>query len=228
MDSAAFPTHLRDELDAFAACLGGDLDSAVEHCGDWTLYDLANHLGGGNLWAAAAITEGHGDFRTDPAPRERAELIGWFRDTAAILVSTVDIDPDTPAWTFFPPHTVGFWRRRRCHETLVHRWDAEHALGIVPVLDPTLAGDGIAEVIDTMSPRQVARGRATPPEHAIRLTATDTGGSWTLGPGEPVATIRGTAQDLLLTLWNRRSIAGLTVDGDEPAARRVLEGPLVP
>lgn len=49
--------HLRQELAAFEARLGGDLSAPVEHCGDWTLYDLASHLGGGNLWAAAAVTE---------------------------------------------------------------------------------------------------------------------------------------------------------------------------
>ena len=64
--------HLRQELAAFEACLGGDLSAPVEHCGDWTLYDLASHLGGGNLWAAAAVTEQRGDYEPRPAPRDPA------------------------------------------------------------------------------------------------------------------------------------------------------------
>ncbi|XDO64374.1 maleylpyruvate isomerase N-terminal domain-containing protein [Streptomyces sp. RLB1-33] len=27
-----------------------------EHCGEWTLHDLAGHLGSTNVWAAAAAT----------------------------------------------------------------------------------------------------------------------------------------------------------------------------
>src|ERR1041384_2522796 len=107
------------------------------------------------------------------------------------------IDPATEAWTFAPPHTVAFWRRRRCLETLVHRWDAQHALDRSGELDAALCGDGIAEVIEVFVPRQVKRGRATPPEAAVRFTATDLGASWVLGPGEPIAAMTGTADELL-------------------------------
>jgi hypothetical protein len=57
VDSAWFLRHLRGELDTFRDCLGGDLSVRIEHCGEWTLYDLADHLGGSNLWAAVAVTE---------------------------------------------------------------------------------------------------------------------------------------------------------------------------
>jgi hypothetical protein len=67
--------HLRQELAALGDCLGGDLSAPVEHCGDWTLYDLASHLGGGNLWAAAAVTEQRGDYEAAPAPRD-PEAVG--------------------------------------------------------------------------------------------------------------------------------------------------------
>ena len=95
-------------------------------------------------------------------------------------------------------------------ETLIHRWDAEHALGVTGPLDPALAADGVAEVVDTMAPRQVRLGRATAPPHAIRLCAGDTGSSWILGPGEPVATMDATAGTLLLVLWGRLPV-------DDPA-----------
>ncbi|MFF9208960.1 MULTISPECIES: maleylpyruvate isomerase family mycothiol-dependent enzyme [unclassified Streptomyces] len=221
---------LRRELLAFRDCLSGDLSAPVEHCGDWTLRELAEHLGASNLWAAVAVTEGRGDHAPPAAPRERAALAGWFEDTCATLLAALDTDPAAPAWTFHPPHTVGFWQRRRCLEALVHRWDAEHALGRARPLDPELAGEGVAEVFDTMAPRQVARGRARPPERALRLTATDTGGSWIYGPGAPVATLAAPAQDLLLLLWGRRALDGTAFawEGDERAGRRVLRGPLTP
>src|SRR3954468_3241358 len=129
---------LRDELATFQRCLSRDLAVPVEHCGDWTLRDLAEHLGQGNLWAAEAVRRRHGDHQPPPAP---ADITPWFAETAQLLTETLATDPATEAWPFSPPHTVGFWRRRRCLETLVHRWDAEHALGISGRLDPALCGD---------------------------------------------------------------------------------------
>ncbi|MFF9284910.1 maleylpyruvate isomerase family mycothiol-dependent enzyme [Streptomyces griseosporeus] len=232
MDSPALLAHLRRELAAFRSCLDGDLSAPVEHCGDWTLRELAEHLGGSNLWAAAAVTEGHGDLRPDPAPREPAALARWFEDGCETLLAALDSDPGRPAWTFHPPHTVGFWIRRRCLETLVHRWDAELALGAARPLDARLAGEGVAEVLDTLAPRQVARGRARAPQSALRLRATDTGASWTYGPGAPVATLSGTAERLLLLLWGRMPLddgGRFGWEGDEEAGRRLLTaGPLTP
>lgn len=221
---------LRRELYAFAATLHEPLTTPVEHCGGWTLYDLADHLGRGNLWAAAAVARRQGDHRTPAAPREPAALRVWFGASAVILLTVLDTDPSTPAWSFTATGTVGFWRRRRCAETLVHRWDAEHAVGKPGPLDARLADDGIAEVLDVMAPRQIERGRALPPRHAIRLTATDTHTSRVYGPGAPVATVTGTAADLLLLLWRRRTLdaPGLTCQGDPERVRALLAAPLVP
>ncbi|WP_255950445.1 maleylpyruvate isomerase family mycothiol-dependent enzyme [Streptomyces odontomachi] len=229
MDSVSFLRHLDQELGAFRSCLGADLTTPVEHCGAWTLHDLAEHLGQSNLWVAAAVTEGHGDFRAPAAPRGRDLLVPWFDGGVMTLLDALDADPATPAWTVQPPHTVGFWQRRRCLETLVHRWDAEHSLGTPAPLDAELADEGVAEVFDTIAPRQIARGRARPPRYAVRLDATDTGGSWTYGPGDPVAGVTASAQDLLLMLWRRLpSDAGaFTWDGDRVAGRRLLNDPLV-
>ncbi|WP_062207179.1 maleylpyruvate isomerase family mycothiol-dependent enzyme [Streptomyces sp. NBRC 109706] len=231
MESALLLHHLHTGLTAFRACLDGDLSAPVAHCGDWTLLDLAEHLGSENIWAATAVTEGHGDGGGGgPAPRERAALIRWFEDTSRTLRTALDTDPAAEAWTFHPPRTVGFWQRRRALETLVHRWDAESALGAARPLDPELAGEGVAEVFDTMAPRQVARGRARPPRQALRLTATDTGASWVHGAGVPAATISAPAEQLLLLLWGRipTTSPALHWAGDRETALAVLAGPLTP
>jgi uncharacterized protein (TIGR03083 family) len=216
---------LRDELAVFHGYLGENLSAPVEHCGDWTLRELAEHLGQENVWAATAVTHLHGEHRSPPAP---ADIAPWFAETARTLTDALTVSPATPAWTFAPPHTVGFWRRRRCLETLVHRWDAQHALGISSPLDPVLCGDGIAEVIDVFVPRQVRLRRAAELKAAVRFTATDLDESWVLGPGVPVATLSGTAQELLLGLWNRRPLSSISLAGDHDAAQAVLRGPLVP
>jgi uncharacterized protein (TIGR03083 family) len=230
MDSASYLDHLRRDLGAFEACLAGDLSARVKHCGSWTLYDLADHLGRGNLWAAAGVTEQREDYPSDPAPREKAVLARWFGETADVLLAALDTDPSAPAWTIAPPPTVGFWQRRRCLETVIHRWDAEHALGAGGPLDPVLAADGVAEVIDTMTPRQIRLGRTAEPAHAIRLAPSDSPSSWVLGPAGPVATVRGTAADLMLLLWGRLppDDQALTWEGDRAKAMATLAGALVP
>jgi uncharacterized protein (TIGR03083 family) len=216
---------LREELAAFQGYSSADLTAPVEHCGDWTVRELAEHLGQGNLWAATAIIQRHGDYQPPAAP---VDIAPWFADTAWALADALAADPNAEAWTFHPPHTVGFWRRRRCLETLVHRWDAERALGVSSELDPTLCGDGIAEVIEVFVPRQVRRGRATEPREAVRFSAIDLDASWVLGAGDPVATLSGTAQELMLALWNRLPMPWDRLTGDHDAARGVLRGPLVP
>lgn len=223
--------ELRRELDAFGAALDGDLSTPIEHCGDWTLRELGVHLGAGNLWVVTAVRDGHGrGYDPSRAPHEPSDLRAWYAETADALVRTLSVDPATEAWTFSPPHTVGFWRRRRALETLVHRWDAEHALGAPGPVDPALAADGVAEVFDTMAPRMIRRGLAADPTRAVRVTAVDGDRSWTYGPGEPVAEVTGTAADLLLMLWGRlpRDAARLTWTGDREAGFGVLAGPLVP
>ncbi len=221
LDAVDYLVELRRELDAFGALLdGGDLSAPVEHCGGWRLVDLAAHMGAGNLWVVAAVREGHGKgYDEDAAPRDRTGLTHWYAETADALMQTLSVDPATEAWTFFPPHTVGFWRRRRSQETLMHRWDAEHALGRPTPMDPALAADGVAEAFDTMALRMIAKGAATPPSHAVRLTTTDTGHAWTYGPDEPVAQLSGTAEDLLLLLWGRKpqDTESVTWEGDREA-----------
>lgn len=230
MDSASYRGHLRRDLAAFGECLAGDLAAPVEPCGDWTLYDLADHLGQGNLWAAAAVTEKRGDYEGPAAPRDPADLVAWFGGTAGVLLTALDTDPSASAWTIAPPPTAGFWQRRRCLETLVHRWDAQHALGIPGQLDPALADDGVTEVAGTIAPRQVRLGRRSAPSHAVRLRAGDTGSSWVLGPGEPVATVRATAASLLLMLWGRvpADDPAIAWEGDRATAQSALGGALVP
>ncbi|MEN3616147.1 maleylpyruvate isomerase family mycothiol-dependent enzyme [Plantactinospora sp. ZYX-F-223] len=220
--------RLRHQLEGFRDCLRDDLTAPIEHCPGWTLYDLADHLGNGNLWVASAVRDGRDGHHPVPAPRDA--LVPWFEDTCAVMLEALAADLSAPAWTFHPPHTIGFWQRRRCQETLLHRWDAENALNRPTAIDADLAEDGIAEVFDTMAPRQIVRGRTSEPEVAIRVRAHDSGGSWIYGPGEPVAEITGTAEQLLLMLWGRLSVDHPAIGwtGDRKAALVVLAGPLTP
>jgi uncharacterized protein (TIGR03083 family) len=230
IDPGFYLSQLGRDLDAICGRLQlSALDVSIKHCDGWTLADLAEHLGQDNQWAAAAITELRGDYHPPPPPTDPAALAPWFAETASMLLAALDVDPDSPAWTLWPPHTVAFWQRRRCMETVVHRWDVEDALGVAATIDARVAGDGIAEVFDTMAPRQIALRRAPAPQQAIRVTS-ETSETWTFGSGEPVATIVGTASDLLLMLWGRipTDDPRITIVGDRHGAEGILGNALVP
>ncbi|GAB4582824.1 maleylpyruvate isomerase family mycothiol-dependent enzyme [Nocardia sp. IFM 10818] len=225
---------LRQRLTAFGELITPDLplSAPVPGCGDWTFYELADHLGQGNMWVVTAVAEGRGDYQGEPAPKDPARLRDWFDRTSAAIMASLSVDPDAPAWTFTSqmPRTVGFWQRRRMHETAMHLWDGQDALGTAAPFELELAVDGINEVFELFAPRMILRGLATEPDVALRVRATDTGPQWTYGPGEPVAEISGAASDLLLALWQRKPATGpaFAWEGDRLAGERVLAGPLVP
>jgi MDMPI C-terminal domain len=81
-----------------------------------------------------------------------------------------------------------------------------------------------------MTPRQIRLGRTAAPADAISLAASDSLSSWVLGAGEPVATIRAPAAELLLLLWGRLPAddQAITWDGDRDRALVTLGGSLVP
>ncbi|MFC7341544.1 maleylpyruvate isomerase family mycothiol-dependent enzyme [Saccharopolyspora griseoalba] len=220
--------ELRARLDAFHDLLDADLTAPVAACPGWTLHELADHLGNENMWVTTAVREGHPNHERSPAPREG--LAEWFASTSASVLDALAADRDAPAWTFSPSRTVGFWLRRRTQETMVHLWDAENALGETTPLDVELAADGVAEVFDTFAPRQIDLGRISRPGAAFRLRASDSGHTWSWGPGEPVAEITGPVADLLLLLWKRipAEHPTLTWTGDRSRGEALLGAALVP
>lgn len=204
-----------------------DLDRAVPSCPGWRVRDLAHHLGNVHAWAEAATRSDVPPAEPAGGPAGRDELVGWYDGRAAALLERLrTADPGEPCWHFgAKPRTVGWWVRRQAHETSVHLWDAQAALGHAPPLEPILAADGVAEVLDVFVPRQVRLGRIPPLAASVRLVATDADLHRSLGDGEPVATLTGTASDLLLVLWGRVPVDRLEVTGDPSP---VLSAGLVP
>ncbi|GAA2045854.1 maleylpyruvate isomerase family mycothiol-dependent enzyme [Catenulispora yoronensis] len=237
MAAIDFLALLRSELDAYARLLAGlaaaDLGRQVPSCAPWTVYELTDHLGNGNLWVTTAVRERHGrNDQERTAPHDPASLHTWFESTVEEIVAALDVHPDTEAWTFTSqqPRTVGFWQRRRAQETRMHRWDAQSALGDPEPFAPEPAADAVDEVFELFAPRMVRRGVAAEPSVALALRATDVGRTWVYGPGEPVAELCGTASDLALRLWHRlgADAAGLEWSGDREAGERIVAASLVP
>lgn len=210
----------------FADVVGdADLDAPVTFCPGWSVRDLAIHLGGVHQWAAHAVVAGRPDFRPEPPDDEGAGLAAWYRDSAAGLLDVLTTTPpDAPAWTLDERDpTAGFWRRRQVHETTLHLWDAEQALGEPRPIAPWLAWDGVREVAEVMYPRQVRLGRVAPVEPAVRLVAPDADGDLVLGDGEPVV-VRGRAEVLLRLLWHRVD----AVEGIGSGAAALLSAAVTP
>jgi uncharacterized protein (TIGR03083 family) len=232
---------LRAEATAFraAAAAPGALDAPVPSCPGWSMRDLVHHLGlvynrisGHVARAGAPPTEPLADPVGLGLPAGEAALAWWDAEYTA-LVSLLDgLDPDTPVWNWAPqPKTAVFWARRMAHETAMHRWDAQMAIGSVEPIETKLAADGVTEVLDTWLPSGRRRG-PTDRLGVVQLDATDLDESWLVRlRGEGVALLdtdtlfdaedphartlaRGTASDLVLTLLGRVPFDILDVSGD--------------
>jgi uncharacterized protein (TIGR03083 family) len=148
----------------------------------------------------------------------------------ALVEALERASPDLQCFTFLPaPSGRAFWARRQAHETGIHRADAEWPSGLITPYDPEIATDGIEELLFGFLLRPRIKLTAEAPR-TLQLRASDVGLDWrvSIGPdGLSVArqyasadcSVRATASDLFLLLWNRRSAEGLEVEGDP----RVLE-----
>jgi uncharacterized protein (TIGR03083 family) len=207
----------------------GPLDAPVAACPGWTLADLARHMGEIHRWARlAAETSARPDEALIDAPPSGNELSAdaladWIDEGVAALVPVLSgLDPAAPTWHPFPVAKVAaIWPRRQAHETQVHAWDAERAVGATSPLEPDIAFDGIAEFFEVIAPRVVARSGRTVPEGLLAVDCVDVrerlivrcpDRSTVVLEHDPErerevdAHITGTAEDLLLALWNRAEL----------------------
>ena len=219
---------------ADAAKLGG-LDADVPSCPDWDMGALLSHLSMIHLWAAGHVAElrpGSWGSLIDLADfwpglavfwPDDDRLVDWYLETNANLVRTLESAPlDVERWTFnLAPSPLAMWARRQAHETAIHRYDAENAAGISTQFDPTLASDGIDELLVCMAPRY----EGFPKTRTMAVHATDTDDRWhlTITPDELITvrsnepaemTLSGNASDLYLAVWNRGDDSNVTVTGD--------------
>jgi uncharacterized protein (TIGR03083 family) len=152
-------------------------------------------------------------------------LIEQYLGTNVNLVDALEsAPPDLETFTFLPaPSPLAMWARRQAHETAVHRFDAENAIGATSAFDPVFAADGIDEILAAFAPRKSEFPVKS--NKRMHVHAVDTDDHWlvTMRP-DGIATTReagpadvalsGTAADLYLVLWNREKDSMVTVTGD--------------
>ena len=125
---------LRTEGPAFAAAVAeAPPETPVLSCPGWTVSDLAHHLTRVYVWARTVVTAGTASRpeRHDPEPPAGLTPAQWYGQEYERLLTLFEaLDPEAPAWNFAPqPKKAAFWPRRMAHETAVHRWDAQLAIG---------------------------------------------------------------------------------------------------
>ncbi|BEL04730.1 maleylpyruvate isomerase family mycothiol-dependent enzyme [Actinoplanes sichuanensis] len=225
---------------AFTAVIAAapSLDVRVPSCPDWTLADLAQHLGEGRHRWAATVAAGPADSRpeksewnTSDAPRDGAELSAWLTEATERLTGVLrEAGPDRVCWTWWgdsqSPSTSGAVARHQLQELAVHTYDAQLAVGDPQPLPEVVALDGVDEFLSTC----VAVSSPWPHDPAVVEYRTTEGPSWCLRltadgaradrlPAAADVTAETSASDLVLTFYGRKPVDALKLDGD----RRVLD-----
>lgn len=216
------------------------LTAAVPTCPGWTVRDLVLHQGLVHRWATQ-IVSGIPIGQVRPEAEVLAEgqaapdLLDWFDNGLVDLLNTLARAPEDLQAFFFlkdaPPPRLA-WARRQAHEVSIHAVDAMAArLGRAPAtaqvwVRPSLAADGIDELLTGFLPRRTTQLRSPDPL-TVLVRAEDVGTSWRLhigtgpvrttvgdppdaadaidatGSASPDVVLAGTAKGLYLALWNR-------------------------
>ena len=246
MENARFLECLAGDYGRIREIVPGHLDSQVPTCPEWTVTDLLQHLGAVYLHKSTTMQAGRRPQDWPPAGLNDEEPVALLdRAYAELLQEFSKRKPEDVSETFYEPdQSVGFWVRRMAQETVIHRIDAELAVGVpVAAIGDDLAVDGIDELLKVFVTYDVEKWGEDYAEvldgSPGRSYAINTDGvSWLVGtspgrfsvgggPGMTVpdiartdVTVSGTPAALLRWVWNRQSPgepSGVAIEGDQDA-----------
>ncbi len=211
--------QLRTVSEQLAVSASVNMEAPVQHCPGWTVRDLVIHIGEVQRFWVRIVGERLTLRPTDGMRGlpEGAEPIDWFRSQTTALVSVLTTCADDMlVWTWWEPQQNTAWvKRRQLNEVVVHAWDVANAVGRASPIPTDLAVVGLQEFVDVFG-RDLREGAEPPP---VSLVATDCDWSALLfsdsspegsTDGSTVAAgleLRGSASEVLLSLWSRVSVA---------------------
>lgn len=213
---------------AASAVLARGWAAHVPGCPGWTLADLVWHLAEvQRFWAWLVRTRAQDPSAyVQPVRHPDDELLAYGAARSAELEAALaGADPTERVWTWASQKDVAFVLRRQAQEATVHTVDVEQVLGDVRPVPADVGLDGLDEWLEVMVPGVLPDG---PPAdaHPVVFHAVDAGAERTLFAGSrpfPIATLTGTAGDLLLAAWRRVPLEVLTVDGDGLQAAAMID-----
>jgi uncharacterized protein (TIGR03083 family) len=236
-------------LEAYTAGLAdlvarNDQAMRIPACPDWTLRQLATHVGRAHRWAGEIVATRSSEFiefRSVPdgkSPPGAEGQASWLTAGAGRLVDAVNAAGDDLVWAFTALAPASFWARRMAHETAVHLADVQLAVGDRTEIPGDLAADAIDEWLAVMSPLNDGGHDLTsilPAGTAMRVQVTEPGaaGEWLVRhasdgvlvvrapdnsqeSGSSDVTLAGPASDVLLVLMRRLPVTtpSVLVSGD--------------
>lgn len=241
------PTRLRQCLDRDYGRLHdvvavADPAAPVPSCPEWTVADLARHTAEVYLHKVACTRLGRSPEEWPPDLSDMSPVAALEHACTELTQMFDTHEPSHHSATWYDgDQTVGFWIRRMAQETVIHRRDAELAVGEPTPAAPDLAIDGIAELLDLFVEYPTKKWAAEckdvlePADGDTVLVEAD-GSRWvaeirTSGvdvsrpQDAPSATVRvsGGPSAVLFWLWNRwdPSDGAVAVDGDPAAVDRL-------
>src|ERR1039458_1476816 len=171
------------DFQRFCTAARTDLTAHVPTCPEWDVAGLCDHLA--RVYQGRSYIVANGEFLDSEAFELRAEgedPVAWVQRWSDELDrALLGQDDDAPTVTFMPDATtMHFWRRRMALETIVHRTDAEIAVGDVTSMDDELSADGVDEMLWFFSdPRTEHTTDAAASRSVVELT--DGTRSWLAG-----------------------------------------------
>jgi len=213
---------------------GADPGTPIPTCPGWTMADLVRHHGTSQrrveyvvrhlsaepVWAKDVVTDVPSDF------------VAWFAAGVPPLLETLRAaDPVADVWTNGRDPHVRYWARRILFEAVVHRADAELAVGLTPQIEDSVGVDGVDEVLTNLPcfPWVAERQRVLDPARVLRFE-TSSGEAWVINAvaevvsAEPAVIVRADAGDLLLLVYGRIGLEDgrVAVSGDQGFLREWL------
>lgn len=218
MDNDEYTRVVQREGARFLEVAATDLAAAVGACPGWDMTRLVGHVGQVHGWIARTVSAATTDPPTHSLPElpDPEEILEWGqRQLDEILSALRGVVPGTPCWNWGRGDTIDFFPRRMAHETVVHRYDAEAAVGALTPIDSDLATDGVDEVIEVaLQFSNNPKKKFDYPDGSLHLHRTDGPGEWLLSADGSTlnvrrehakgdVAVRGSGPDLLLYMWGR-------------------------
>ena len=230
VDGSAPPEHFGfgDRLEIIAAesrrlsdvVAALDLEARVPSTPEWSVRDLAHHIGevqwywGENVRAQNADERSGAELTAVPEDTDLLAWLGWC--TYSLLGALREVGPDAPCWAWWPePHTAGAVGRHQAQEASVHRWDAEGVSRRRRAAAPRAGrrrGARVHRDHGRVRPGLAARrGHADRHRHRGELAGGRDRGA---ERSARVSELRASASDLVLMLYRRLPVPDAAVEGD--------------